>query len=175
METEMIEEWKLIPNWGDKYEVSNFGRVRTLPAPGKDRPNKIRIRKNVLDKRGYYSVMLCHKYDKKLCAVHRLVAEAFVEKTDGRSVVHHIDSNPKNNKADNLKWVTTKENVRYKVQADRHARGEMYNRSKLTDDKVKIVRYLAGIGWKHREIAEEFGVSASNIGMVVQKKTWAHV
>lgn len=46
--------------------------------------------------------------------IHRLVADAFLEKPEEweAMVVHHKDGNPLNNKADNLAWVSQKENCR---------------------------------------------------------------
>lgn len=45
--------------------------------------------------------------------VHRIIAELFLDKPEGKDVVNHKDCNTKNNCVDNLEWVTTKENVDY--------------------------------------------------------------
>ena len=46
-------------------------------------------------------------------AVHRLVAEAFLENPDNLPEVNHKDENPSNNRADNLEWCTRQYNMEY--------------------------------------------------------------
>jgi len=56
---------------------------------------------------GYKVISLVNNKKKKSFLVHRLVAEHFVEKTDGKNLVKHIDSDKTNNHANNLEWVTS--------------------------------------------------------------------
>ena len=42
--------------------------------------------------------------------VHRVVAKAFIPNLENKQEVDHIDGNTRNNRADNLRWVTSKEN-----------------------------------------------------------------
>lgn len=64
---------------------------------------------------GYYRVQIRNsKLASKLEMVHRLVASAFVEGYQEGMVANHIDCNPSNNRADNLEWLTNKENLNHR-------------------------------------------------------------
>lgn len=65
------------------------------------------------DKRGTYQIRSRHSpIDGKL--IYRLIAAAFCPNDDPkRNQVDHIDNNPANQRADNLRWVTQSENIRY--------------------------------------------------------------
>ena len=96
----MEEIWKGIKDYS-KYEVSNLGRVRNIKTG--------RILKPNFSGR-YYSVELFNETGSKRKNIHRLVAEAFVERKNGQDVVNHIDGNSFNNSASNLEWCTVTEN-----------------------------------------------------------------
>ena len=91
----IMEKWKEIKELPG-YSVSNKGRVR------KDSTGQIMV----LSKNGGYCRITISKH------VHRLVAEAFLEKPDNEAKcwVDHIDGNRSNNNAENLRWVTPSEN-----------------------------------------------------------------
>lgn len=116
----MTELWKPIVGFEGLYEVSNLGRVRSLP---KDVPykgsstfahRKGRILSLVSDSYGYKIVNLSK--DRNQCGkkVHRLVAEAFLENPSNLPQVNHKDGNKENNSVGNLEWCTAKQNIRHK-------------------------------------------------------------
>jgi hypothetical protein len=76
----MVEIWRKITGY-DNYEVSNRGRVRNTIA------NKILADK--IDKDGYKLTTLSRETKQKTCRVHRLVAEAFIVKLEGKKQVDH--------------------------------------------------------------------------------------
>jgi IS30 family transposase len=53
--------------------------------------------------------------------------------------------------------------------------GEDHANSKLTEADVCEIRRLAAARTPHQVLAGRFGVSASNISMIVQRKTWSHI
>ena len=113
------EIWKPIKGFESFYEVSNLGRVksleRTIPAKSKTgtsckRIVKEKILKTGKDGHGYYHVNLCVNGKRRFAAIHRLVADAFLPKVEGKNCVNHIDSDFTNNNVENLEWCTSSEN-----------------------------------------------------------------
>lgn len=99
----MNEEYRDIPFYED-YQASNLGNI----VRKKDGV----ILKQYPQKSGYVSVILNRGYGNTYIPVHRLVALAFhgTEGYEQGLFVDHIDTNRANNNADNLHWVTPKEN-----------------------------------------------------------------
>jgi hypothetical protein len=76
---------------------------------------------------------------------------------------------------DHLLVGSRRDNVQDAKDRDRHARGERFNRAKLTDAKVVEIRKRYANGETQPSLAKEYGVSQSAINSVCQRKTWAHV
>lgn len=107
------EVWKPIVGYEGRYDVSNLGRVRSLP---KYRSTDTRILKPYVNKNGYCYVQLSDENSKvKQHRVHKLVVEAFTDyRSDGytpTSVINHIDGNKTNNSLENLEVCTQYENL----------------------------------------------------------------
>lgn len=120
----MKEVWRDIIGYKGIYQVSNLGRVKSLPKVHRTGNNGYRNRKEYLlsDKANtrYLTVGLRKNGKQKHILVHRLVALAFVENPDDKPYVDHIDGNNHNNRADNLRWVTPLENSANPVTKKRH-------------------------------------------------------
>lgn len=108
----MIEEvWKDVVGFEDRYEVSNFGNVRSKGFRTSNRFIKSCIIKPAIKKNGYLQVSLHDGLgSKKNKLIHRLVAEAFIPNPDNKSCIDHVNAIKKDNRVSNLRWVTHKEN-----------------------------------------------------------------
>lgn len=107
----MQEIWKDIPGYEGKYQISNFGNVMSLHFRSSNKKKILKpIKKNNY---GYLQVNLSKNGKHKITMIHRLVAKAFIPNPENKPVINHLDSNPSNNRADNLEWCTQQENIKY--------------------------------------------------------------
>ena len=116
------EIWKPIIGYEGYYEISNYGRVKSLSRPvyKKDgsfhRYKKETIKCPKLTTDGYLAITLSVNGDNKTFLIHRLVASAFIDKPDKNNEeleVNHKDLNRRNNYYENLEWISHKDNVVY--------------------------------------------------------------
>lgn len=68
----------------------------------------------------YLRVALSKNGVKNKFFIHRLVADAYLEKKDGRDYINHIDGDKTNNKIDNLEWCTLSENTKHSYDNNLH-------------------------------------------------------
>ena len=101
----MNEEWRDIEGYPN-YQVSNFGRVKSLTRLASNHIVDRTVLKPVIDKDGYCIVTLWKDGKSKNRFIHRLVAQAFIPNIDNLPVVSHKDENKQNNCVDNLEWCT---------------------------------------------------------------------
>ena len=155
----MEEIWKDIEGYEGLYEVSSYGRVRSLGQfvnhnYGGYAYRKGRILKPGLGSKKYLSVTLSKNGIQKQYSVHRLVAQAFIPNINNLPIINHKDENKLNNCVDNLEWCDYKYNVNYgnrlnKFYDSRIKSGYM-NPEHLGLDK-KTIAYLASKAYRKRE------------------------
>ena len=88
-----------------------YGRVKSLG--NKSNHKESIFLKQTKDKDGYLRVILQKNKKRKICTVHRLVAETFIPNPENKPQVNHKDENKQNNNVSNLEWSNAKENIRY--------------------------------------------------------------
>lgn len=126
MKEDVLDEvWKPINSYEKLYEISSFGRVRSLDREIEGRWGSTKIRGKLLipvpDKDGYLIITLCKNGKQKVGKIHRLVAETFIENPNNLPQVNHKDENKQNNCVDNLEFCTSKYNTNYGTGIERRS------------------------------------------------------
>lgn len=159
------EVWRGVDGFESFYEVSNLGRVRSIRADALMTP--------VPDKDGYPRVILRIDGKHYTRKVHRLVCEAFNgPPTALHHEVHHIDNDRSNACADNLRWVSRRENM-HRDQGFNTA-GEQNGFSRLTEGSVRRI-YRNKESMSAKELAAIFGVKPCTVYEIWSGKRWPSV
>lgn len=103
----MQEIWRDIKGYEGLYQVSNFGRVKSIMFRNNIcKKNREKIIKISTSNKNRQYVMLYKNGKRKNLTVHRLVAQEFIPNIEELPEVNHIDGNPQNNNVCNLEWCT---------------------------------------------------------------------
>lgn len=139
-----MEAWKPLPDWEELYEVSNLGRVRSIPRKGTGarwyRTYGGGIVKPLTASTGYLAVNLTAHGRRKQVLVHSVVLRAFAgERPNGYQACHN-NGNRADARLENLRWDTCKNNH---ADAFRHGTrlvGSRSPRAKLDECLVAMLR-----------------------------------
>lgn len=172
----MGERWKPVKGYEGRYEVSDRGRIR---SPNYRRRGKPGILAQAQDRDGYPMITLWHSRGvNKTKKVHTLVLEAFTRPRPKGMLCDHIDSNVKNNRHDNLEWVTPQQNVlRGRAPEVNAARiGSKNFAAKMSERKVyNLRRQYASGGITHQGLADKYGLHRRTVTKILRRFTWKHV
>lgn len=170
------EVWRPVSGYENRYEVSNEGRVKSLPSRQRGR-----VLKPGKQSKGYLVVVL---YDgsspkqPKSFTVHALVAAAFLDPPPTPDhQVNHIDGDKDNNRATNLEWVTCQENIQHAFDEGlrQNKLGENSHNARFTPEEVRFIREHAAAYASLVALGRQFGVCARTIRNVRDRKTYANV
>lgn len=166
--TQSIERWLPVVGWEGLYEVSDLGRVKSLPRVGTSGV----ILKPSLRKDGYIQHGLTRNCNHVNRLLHHLVAEAFIGPRPAGCECCHNDGDPGNNALANIRWDTPLGNSADKTRHGTQAKGETSGMAKLTNSKVAAIRADPRT---HREIAADYGLDYGCIGKIKRRERWAHI
>lgn len=155
------EIWKPIeaePN----YAISNMGRVKRI-KPFLRNHNVVRhgfqIRTGYISQKGYMRIRL----GDKLYMIHRLVAEAFLGKSNPNMEVNHKNFDRTDNRVENLEWLTHRENIKYSALAGRTKQAKYYRQVKnITTGEIFL---------SHGEAVAKYGVSKAALQQALRRKS----
>ena len=124
-----VEIWKPVVGYEGFYEVSNMGRVRSLPRQtvhglrggssirtvnGVMTPQECSTKNRAKGWQTYLTVKLGRGVKgQKTCLIHRIVAEAFLPNPEHKREVNHLNGDKHDNRVENLEWVSSSDNHRH--------------------------------------------------------------
>ena len=149
-----MEAWKDVVGYEGKYQVSNKGRIRSLPTKSKTKYFSGKVLSMAVDSIGYMVVTLSRRTYK----VHRLVAFAFIDNPNNYPCVNHKDENKTNNNIENLEWCTYEYNCNYGTRNKRISQneGRKIIQYDLTGNEIRQWKSIA-------DAARCFGVARTTI------------
>lgn len=169
-----MEEWRDVKGYEGYYAVSNLGRVKSVERYDNNkhlRPEHVLCFK--VNELGYQRVHLSRDGIAGWFLVHRLVAEAFIEKPEGCDIVNHLDNNPSNNKATNLEWTTYKGNMQYASKQGR-MKGNPENLKKAQESrKIPVIAIKDGKEFlfeSGKEAGRILGIKSGHIAAACRKE-----
>jgi HNH endonuclease/NUMOD4 motif len=184
MDESVIEVWRVIAQ-APNYSVSNMGRVKRSSA-GKNTYIG-RFVKPAISQTGYYRVRLQHEGSEYSRFVHNLVCRAFHgHPPTTKHQAAHWDGNKTDNRVDNLRWATPKENGQDKVRHGTTAIGDR-NGSRIYPERLKRgdengartpegrkrADSIRADNGTCKAIAQRHGVSPALVCLIRNGKAWA--
>jgi hypothetical protein len=134
-----------------------------------------KLLKPSLGKRGYYVVWITDTNRRRSAYLHTLICTAFHGPCPADMECRHKDGDPRNCLPNNLEWGSHYQNMVDRSRHDRVRKGEAHKDAKLTEAKVRVVRWMHAGGLGVTDIARFFGVYHYTITAVVKRTTWRHV
>jgi hypothetical protein len=175
----MKEIWKDIPNYEGLYQVSNVGRVRSLnnnyvDSIGRNNRTSGKMLKQKVTL-PYNRVTLCKKGIHEDFYTHKLVVLAFIPNPETKPQANHINGIKRDNRVENLEWVTHQENVQHAIRTGlMNNDGENQTNSKLKEKDILEIRYL----YSHKtmvQIAKLYNISEGHTCRIINKQRWKHI
>lgn len=181
-----MEIWKNVRNYEKLYQVSNYGRIRSLDRKYKSKlkyqneiTKKGKILKPIITKNGYQCVNLSKNGKTKMFFLHKIIADCFLNKNDFKYEdeqdkknaviekldINHKDENKSNNKVENLEYCTRKYNINYGTHNERKSEKQSISVIQL-DKNNNIIKEWKSIA----NAGNILNINKTNISLCCKKK-----
>lgn len=171
------EKWVPAYLWAGLYEVSNFGRIRSVRRMVKSGTGRKLAGGSIVQPifhkdTKYLVVNLSGDGKRKQVLVHRIVLESFIGACPTGKEACHSDGDRRNPVLSNLRWDTRKNN-----HADKKLHGTWQGGEKNGNAKLdrNLVLHIRQSGKTIKQLVREIGVSHGCIEKAKYRATWAHV
>jgi len=180
-----MEIWNNVPGYEELYQVSNLGNVKRLASKvwvekhkGYFRTYPEETLKPILSPSGYYHVNLYKDKKLKTFRINRIVLMTFDRMPKDGEVSMHLDNNKLNNKLENLKWGTCKDNAQQMHKEGRNncISGSKNPMAKTNEEEVAKIKIL----YKYNnlsvsKIAKMYNKKYHFVYDIVKNLKWNHV
>lgn len=174
-----MEIWKDIKGYEGKYQVSNYGNVKSLPRTRKAKFNSVSYKQEIILKpktanNGYLLVNLYIESKRVMFSIHRLVALTFIDNPNNYPVINHKNGIKTDNRVENLEWCTQSHNRIHALENNlaKVAKGETHCQARLTNEQVLEIRNDNRKQW---QIAKQYGISQTMVSHIKLKTAWKHI
>lgn len=167
------ERWRAVVGYEGLYEVSDFGRVRSISRTVQRGARTVRLQGLLMrlkvNRSGYVYVNVSMGGKGAALLVHRMVAKAFLPNPDSLPIVNHRDCNTEHNAAENLEWCSAEQNMRHAIQNER------FGMQRLSVQSVFAIRRAYAEGRALSFIAAEHGIGVRHVWRIGTRRAYAHL
>lgn len=169
--------WNKINGWGDKYEASTDGRVKTRTAfntLGKRVKGHPKIFPEKINRTGYPVVVLSANGAVKEKLVHRLIAETFIPNPQNLECVNHKNGIKTDNRVDNLEWCSKSDNTK-KAHQTGLIKKQTWETNPFAFLTANQVLDIVKSKKSHKELAAEYDVTYTAIWAIRNGDSWSEI
>lgn len=161
------ERWKAVPGFETLFQVSDQGRVRSIPDEV--------LRPLYSSPKGYLSYTFHGPNGAKTYRINRLVLIAFDREPLPGEQSDHINFDVRDNRLENLRWVSDTANREHSNRAGRRPKGEGHYKAKLNAGIVMEIRRRYDSRERIGDIARSLGLSDDHVAHVAKRRSWKSV
>jgi len=177
---------KYIKGYEKLYSATIDGKIYSH----KKHKHKGKFLKFHVNNNGYLSVGLSRDKKRKTFSVHRIIANTFLDNTENKEEVNHIDGDKKNNNIENLQWVTSSENQIHAIRNGLQRYTEKHRETarkigkengkknkgkenkklrKLTMKQAEDIRNKHCTGYSMMSLGKEYEVDKKTISAIIKR------